>query len=1220
MAIEVFEARCGKLSAMGNDSPISISLEKYGEWAQIEIEFLAQFLPQSGVIIDVGAHVGAHSLAFSSLSDKASIHSFEAQPRLADLLARNTESLRDRIISHQCAIGAESGTGFMPALPDELYVNAGAQRLEYEPGEGMIEVPIRSLDSFQLNHVSFMKIDVEGCEPLVLQGAAQLIARDKPVIYCEVNSIAAAAEILRIMEQRGYAFYFVSTAAYNPQNFRSESSNIFGVAHESALLLLPDDRAAPVIARASICSPVHGLDDFAQQFMKVPRYGDETDHDRDAQTLKAECDVLREKFGSYQAAAERRVREDERARIEAEDLRKRSQTRQDQIAQRDALIARAQSEIDALKAELREVRTERAHYEQMLALSRSKIDTLQDDLKVEQQRYHALAPLVWKSDLAARRRSLVGPIARRFGQSELAKACRILTESGLFDRRWYKRAYGDVAASEHEPIVHYLLFGAFEGRKPNPVFDSAYYLRENPDIRLSGINPLMHYIHYGEGEGRRPSADFDPASFRAAHPSLGTSGGSLLRHFLEVGNTNVPTQPPFRPKAPEWAAFEALVGASGDGTNAEAPLVDVIIPVYRGYDDTLACILSVLTSSNITPFELIVIDDASPEPALSEALERLSEMGLITLLRNEQNLGFVGTVNRGMAMHGSRDVLLLNSDTLVFNDWLDRIRAHGAMPGVATVTPFTNSGTICSYPEFCRDNPSELEVSFSEVDLIAATMNCRQAVDVPTGVGFCMFITRKALIDLGLFDVETFGKGYGEENDFCVRASAQGLRNLHALDVFVFHSGETSFGADASKAKRAGLAALTTKHPDYIAEVEQYIAQDPAKEARTRLDIGRLLKRPAERITLCFTHVLGGGIERYLKDRTSTAEDALLLAIPGSTKGDTIRLSGVEGRLALLNVREFDLERDFGDFVSFLKSIQVDAIEVHSTVGWSTHLIQFIPIVAQSLGIPFDFMAHDYVPLCPQINLINQSGIYCGEQGDEQCRRCLSSLVKSPRMIHPDVAISDMADIAGWRAAYRRFLEQSRRVSAPSLDTAKRFQRYFPTIHVEVRPHKEAVNANARRVALPYRSGPLKIAIIGAIGPHKGVEILERCAEDAEQRGLPIEFVVVGYTSIPDFANRPNVTMTGLYAESEVYDRLAESGAHMAFLPSVGPETYCYTLSIAMVAGLPVFVFDIGAPAERLRARGGEHLMPLSMMSDARAINDRFLQQMTTQTLLDATG
>ncbi|MFZ2468741.1 MAG: FkbM family methyltransferase [Parvibaculum sedimenti] len=1223
MEIEEIETRWGTIFVMGNDRPIASSLEAYGEWAQIEIEFLAQFIAEGYSIIDAGAHVGIHSLALADLSRETRIHSFEAQPQLAALLMRNTTALRNRITVYPCAISGSDGTGFMSELPDERYVNAGAQSLEHRPGEGRIDVPIRALDSLGLNGVKFIKLDIEGCEAAALQGAARTIARDRPTIYCEVNSIGAASDIFRAMQGRDYAFYFVSTPAFNPENFRFASSNLFGVAHESALLLLPADHLAPEIRRASVCCQVHNLDEFAQHFIKVPRYGDERDHDRDAQSLRSEGKALREKLALDKAEALRRDQEHAQSKAETDALREQSRAYQRELTAHADRAARAQAEIDALAVALREARAERAQREQMLTVARNRIDALEEELGVQKQRYHALAPFLWKSDLAARRRSIVGPIARRLGYSELARACRTLTGSGLFDRKWYKQAYGDVAASEHEPVVHYLLFGAFEGRKPNRIFDSAYYLRENPDVRHSGMNPLLHYIHYGERENRRPSADFDPASFLVAHPALKGPGGSLLKHFLAAGGIDAPVMPPFKPVAPDWSAFEALAGSSRDYMRRSTPLVDVIIPVYRGYDDTLSCIFSVLTSRNTTPFELLVIDDASPEPALSEALDRLSDMELITLLRNERNLGFVGTVNRGMATHPERDVLLLNSDTLVFNDWLDRIHAHSLMLDIATVTPFTNNGTICSYPEFCKDNRNELEIAFSEVDLLAAAMNRQQAVDVPTGVGFCMYITRKALDEVGLFDVETFGKGYGEENDFCVRASERGLRNLHALDVFVFHSGETSFGAGATQAKKTGLNALTAKHPGYIREVEKYVVADPAKEARARLDIGRLLKRPPERITLCFTHLLGGGIARYLTDRAASmgeTGEGLLLAVPASPEGRAIRLMGIDDTPYLPNLREFDIDKDGEAFAQFLKSIAINAIEVHSTVGWSSRALQFIPMVARSLGMPFDFMAHDYVPICPQINLINQSGIYCGEQGNEQCSRCLSALTKLPRMIHPDAAASDMADVAGWRKEYGRFLLQAREIAAPSLDTAKRFQKYFPTIQVEVRPHKERGIPHSRRVAAPYAGESVQVAVIGAIGPHKGADILERCAEDAQQRGLPLHFTVVGYTSIPDLANKPNVTVTGAYAEHEVYDRLAEAGPHVAFLPSVWPETYCYTLSIAMAAGLPVFAFDIGAPAERLRAKSGGVLMSTSMMADARAINDRILDQFAMQTMSSATA
>jgi GT2 family glycosyltransferase len=104
--------------------------------------------------------------------------------------------------------------------------------------------------------------------------------------------------------------------------------------------------------------------------------------------------------------------------------------------------------------------------------------------------------------------------------------------------------------------------------------------------------------------------------------------------------------------------------------------VDVIVPVYRGLGDTRCCIESVLSSPVRTAFRLVLINDCSPEPEVSAYLRTLpTRDARVLLLENEQNLGFVGTVNRGMALDGARDVLLLNSDAEVANDWLDRIRA-----------------------------------------------------------------------------------------------------------------------------------------------------------------------------------------------------------------------------------------------------------------------------------------------------------------------------------------------------------------------------------------------------------------------------------------------------------------------------------------------------------------------------------------------------------------
>ena len=1168
MPIVKFETRFGMCLAMSNDSPIADSLAAYGEWAQIEIEFLAQFIPDDGVILDCGSHIGFHSLAFAHASERAHVHAFEPQPQRANLLKENIAAFGNRIIVHECAVGAEIGTGFIGRSPHDRDVRFDDQRIRLEAKANNCEVAISTIDSFDLREVKFIKLDVEGSEASALRGAARSIAVDRPAIYCQISSIGAAADLFQVMGGEGYQPFFVSTPGFNPENFHSASVDVFDLAHESGLLLLPVERPSPYVPRNVVCLPVPDVDEFARLFFNMPRFRDETRRDYDWEHLKQNVPFAR---------------------------------------------CRSTAQIDSLEREI-------GVKQQQLFDATAQIGLLSQDVQIEKQRYRVLAEALRKYDFSTRRRSVLGAAARRFGRSELAKACRTLTASGLFDRKWYKTAYPDVSASTLEPVAHYILFGAFEGRKPNRAFDSAYYLSENSDVRRSGINPLLHYIRHGADEMRRPSADFDAVAYLEAHPSLKGSPNLLLKHFLESASAEPSSVRRHRPSAPDWSEFETLTSKHNNSCSAP-PLVDVLVPIYRGYDDTLACIYSVLSSRNATPFELIVIDDASPEPALSEALCRLADMGLITLLRNRQNLGFVGTVNRGMALHESCDVLLLNSDTLVFNDWLDRIRAHGRKPRVASVTPFTNNGTICSYPVFCQDNPAELEVTFSELDRIAAGINCSQFVEVPTGVGFCMYIPREALNRVGYFDVETFGKGYGEENDFCCRASECGMRNVHALDVFVFHSGETSFGAGASKAKELGLSGLIAKHPGYLAAVQRYVAADPSKKAREKLDIGRLLKGLPERSILCFTHSLGGGVERYLLDRAASGRDRgekLMLAIPYAANGAKVRLTGVDGRPALHNLTDFDIDADREALGELLQTAGVTGIEVHSTVGWSARLLQAVPALARSLGIPFDFMAHDYVSICPRITLINDSGIYCGEEGELQCRRCLNALPQAPSKVHPDFARAEMRDITEWRAKYKLFLEQAREVAAPSNDTARRLHRYFQTIDVVRRPHNDAIDAYARHVAASFSGDTLRVVVIGAIGSHKGSDILLKCVEDAERRRLPIHFTVVGYTNIPALNNRLSVNVTGPYAEHEVFDRLAEASAHVALFPSVCPETYSYTLTIALKGGFPVCVFDIGAPAERLRARADSIVLPVSMMRDASGINDSLIAAVATRGNLTA--
>ena len=241
--------------------------------------------------------------------------------------------------------------------------------------------------------------------------------------------------------------------------------------------------------------------------------------------------------------------------------------------------------------------------------------------------------------------------------------------------------------------------------------------------------------------------------------------------------------------------------------------VAVVIPVYRGLEETRRCLETVVAHRGGLPVEIIVVDDCSPEPELSRWLRELADDGSITLLRNEANRGFVASVNRGMAAAGDRDVILLNSDTEVPARWIERLAGHAySTPRIGTVTPFSNNATICSWPTVAG-GPLPPGKTIADMDTAFRAANLGRQVDLPTAVGFCMYIRRDCLDQVGEFDEATFGRGYGEENDFCLRATAAGWRHLLACDTFVFHAGETSFGKDSPERARAWQL-LTARYPD----------------------------------------------------------------------------------------------------------------------------------------------------------------------------------------------------------------------------------------------------------------------------------------------------------------------------------------------------------------------------------------------------------------------
>ena len=641
-------------------------------------------------------------------------------------------------------------------------------------------------------------------------------------------------------------------------------------------------------------------------------------------------------------------------------------------------------------------------------------------------------------------------------------------------------------------------------------------------------------------------------------------------------------------------------------TPAEHP-VDLIVPVYRGLEDTQRCIQSVMASTCRTPWRLVIINDASPEPAVTQWLRELvaqADDPRLLLLENDENLGFVGTVNRGMALSADNDVLLLNSDTEVAGDWLDRIRAaaYGDQK-VASVTPFSNNATICSYPRFCRDNDLPEGWTTADLDALCARTNPGQVVDVPTGVGFCMYIRRAALAEVGLFDVENFGKGYGEENDFCVRAAQAGWRNLHALDTFVRHFGGVSFGDSKSPRERAAMETMRRLHPRYEAEVIAFVRQDPAAPARAALDFARAAAR-GRPLILAVMHDRQGGTLQHVHDLArllaSQAGFLVLRPVPGGKVGLQLAEAGSDSEL------RFALPDEFDALLDTLRALGVRHIHFHHLLG---HLPLIRDTLARRLGVTHDFTAHDFYPVCPQISMIGVQGSYCGEEGLAQCHACLR------RQPAPD-----NVGIEAWRAEHADLLLHARHVIAPSRDVLQRLAHYLPTARYSLVPHMEPGSQHgwpppAPRPRAP--DAPLRIAIIGALSAIKGADVLEDTALAAQRSGAPVEFHLIGYGYRALHTQpRARLTVHGRYDDADLPALLDWLQPDLVWFPAQVPESYSYTLSAALRAGLPVVAPNLGAFAERLNGRAWTWVEPWSRSADEWLA---FFQQLRQQHFIPGT-
>ena len=645
---------------------------------------------------------------------------------------------------------------------------------------------------------------------------------------------------------------------------------------------------------------------------------------------------------------------------------------------------------------------------------------------------------------------------------------------------------------------------------------------------------------------------------------------TIARAFEKIENTFSSNEEPSFFKNPNWPT--------------------VIIPVYKNLKDLSNCLDSILSCSD-QEFNLLVINDSPNDTSVTDYLVEYESLfnskyvgsAEYRYLINEVNLGFVKTTNLGMSKCEG-DVILLNSDTIVSNNWITRLVSYKKFNRVASVTPLSNSASICSFPKFNTNQSHYRNLKPSQIDSVFSRIPQDLCHEAPTGVGFCMLMTREAIDQIGVFDSVTFKLGYGEENDWCMRAIAAGFKNLIAPNVYVAHEHGASFKAVAnlSSIRLDNARALSEKHPNYNSQVQAYLSRNELSQIVPilihALDYEYFIKTN-ETTALIITHGLGGGSTHFSEMVQSAKQENGVECIRLTKRSDKIILSHRD------QTKEFKHTKVA--LSALIHALGPDSIMLNHSITWD---IEEIHDIFTNITIPFGVYLHDFYWVCPNINMMNNLGKFCGaEKSTKACDLCFTSM--EPNIKRWANTTVQSIGVAGWRRLSYEIFRKSQAIACPSENTKSYYVKYFPEFESKI-----AVWSRETKLTLVNNfskntqdSDRISVISLGGISKIKGSDIIYEMHDLIKDRNLPIDLTVIGTISPPTrrFKHEKTLSVTGQYSQSEIGSLIAKRKPSVGLILSIIPETYSYTTSELFSNQIPILCFNIGAQADRVKEVDG---------------------------------
>lgn len=726
--------------------------------------------------------------------------------------------------------------------------------------------------------------------------------------------------------------------------------------------------------------------------------------------------------------------------------------------------------------------------------------------------------------------------------------------------------------------------------------------------------------------------------------------------------------------------------------------IDIVVPVYEDLDHLKLCVDSICKYTDLSIHRMILIHDRRLNEEIMSYLHSLKDNG-IGVLENEQKSGYLGSINYGIRCT-DRDVILLHADTIVTRNWIEKmVECAYSDRAIGTVTPFSNNTTPCAAPKLREVNMVPYGLTIDEYADVIERSSLKKYPHITASDGFCMFIKRELIRQIGAFDQDAFQYGIGAAKDFCWRAEQLGYYHVLCDDVYIYHSGTCAFLDDEKIAEQNIVLQRR-----YIKQFQKNL--DSACEniyhyLQTNIDIyARLHNRKKNILYVLQSDFRSdvsnniGGTQFHVKDLTMglcrdnnifvMARDSAYLRLTAYLENEQIPFKFFVGDKS-------DFPRFYNKEIAkvmdnILSAFSINLVHVHHLFNLSFDIVE----VAKERGIPVLMSLHDYYYICPTVKLLEDGKYYCAGSGinciacmNKQLgyctqidylkiwqARCYELLRHCDVLISPSDAARDVYvkcypeligriqviehgmdafalrsnafrkgetsgfeyaieqafdnnyEIYGW-AIQANVNSQSSEISLRVEDTTGKHGE-FRALAVN-RPDlvaKKSSNAylsGGFKTQIPdtyFESGDLKVQIMIRDGKslyHSGVIIVsgytrrekvrKRVAflggtseakgsqivcQMMKQGGNKYDWYVFGGISDPELLTfeKANVYKTGWYKRENINAILHQNQIDLVCILSIWPETFCYTLSEAELAGIPSLGTDIGALGDRIRNHG----------------------------------